>query len=405
MMKAQKALKVRIYPNETQKVLLLKTFGCCRFIYNAMLSERKEVYEKLKDDKRSLYEYDYKTEKQYKEEYPWLSEVDSTSLQQARMNLSRAYQNFFHKLKDPKIPSSEKGFPKFKKRNAKNSYRTPQNGGNLKINFTERKIKLPKLGWVSFRDPRVLENYKINSITVSKTTTDKFYASVQYEVDIEEPKTVDPKAKGLKVKGLDMSLTNFFVDDEGNSPLYHRNYRENEKKLSSLQSRLDKATKKCDKKKLRMRINRIQEHLANKRRDFIEKLSDSLTKENDVIVVESLSLKDIAKFRYGKSVFDCAWTAFLSRLKQKAQERGKTVIQADRWFASSKTCHVCGYKNDDLSIENRVWTCPRCGTEHNRDQNAGINLKNYGLNILTAGTAGIADSVEESESRSSSVAE
>ena len=391
-MKTQKALKVRIYPNETQKVLLLKTFGCCRFIYNAMLSERKEVYEKLKDDKRVLYEYDYKTEKQYKVEYPWLSEVDSTSLQQSRIDLSHAYQNFFRKLKDPKIPSSEKGFPKFKRKNAKNSYRTPQNGNNLKLDFKERKVKLPKLGWVSFRDPRVLENYKINSITVSKTVTGKFYASIQYEVDTEEPKQIDPKTKGLKVKGLDMSLTNFFVDDEGNSPLYHRNYRENEKKLSSLQSRLDKTTRKNDKKKLRMRINRIHEHLSNKRKDFIEKLSHELTQNNDVIVVENLSLKDIAKFRYGKSVFDCAWGMFLSRLEQKAQERGKLVIQADRWFARSKTWHICGYKNADLSIENRVWVCPKCGTEHNRDQNAGINLKNYGLTILTAGTAGFADS-------------
>lgn len=389
-MKVQRALKVRLYPNETQRVLLLKTFGCCRFIYNAMLSEHKEIYEKLKNDKRSLYEYDYKTEKQYKAEYPWLSEVDSTSLQQARIDLSHAYQNFFRRLKDPKIPSSEKGFPKFKRRNARNSYRTPQNGGVLKINFEERKIKLPKLGWVSFRDPRVLENYKINSITVSKTKTDKFYASVQYEVDVEEPKQVDPKAKGLKVKGLDMSLTNFFVDDEGNSPLYHRNYRENEKKLSSLQSRLDKTTRKNDKKKLRMRINRIQEHIANRRKDFIEKLSHELTRDNDVIVVESLSLKDIAKFRYGKSVFDCAWGMFLLRLKQKAQERGKIVIQADKWFASSKTCHICGYKNNDLSVENRVWICPKCGMEHDRDQNAGINLKNYGLEILTAGTVGFA---------------
>lgn len=402
-MKTQRALKIRLYPNETQKVLLLKTFGCCRFIYNAMLSERKEVYEKLKDNKRELYEYDYKTEKQYKEEFEWLSEVDSTSLQQARMDLSHAYQNFFRKLKDPKIPSSKKGFPKFKRKHSRNSYRTPQNGNNLKLDFNERKIKLPKLGWVPFRDPRILENYKINSITVSKTTTDKFYASVQYEVDVEEPKHVDLKTKGLKVKGLDMSLTNFFVDDEGNSPLYHRNYRENEMKLSSLQSRLDKTTKKSDKKKLRMRINRIQEHLANRRRDFIEKLSHELTRDNDVIVVESLSLKDMAKFHYGKSVFDCAWGTFLSRLKQKARERGKIVIQADRWFASSKTCNVCGYVNKDLSIENRVWICPKCGMEHNRDQNAGINLKNYGLEILTAGTAGLADSVRESESQPSSM--
>lgn len=387
----QRALKVRIYPNETQKVLLLKTFGCCRLLYNLMLAEHKDVYERLKNNKRELYEYKYKTEKQYKVEYPFMSEVDSTSLQQARINLSKAYQNFFRKLKDPSIPAGQKGFPRFKCKHDRNSYRTPQNGVNLKINFKERKIKLPKLGWVSFRDSRVLDNYTINSITVSKTKTGKFYASVQYEIDVEEPKSINPKAKDLKIKGLDMSLTNFFIDDEGNSPIYERNYRINEKKLIALNIRISKETNKNKKNKLRMRFNRIHEHIANKRKDFAEKLSLQLVKENDVIVVESLSLKDMAKEKnYGKSVHDLGWAFFLQRLKTKAQERGKIIIEANKWFASSKTCNVCGYVKKDLELKDREWTCLNCGAHHHRDVNAAVNLKNYGIEFLTAGTAGIA---------------
>lgn len=403
-MKAQKALRIRLYPNETQKVQLLKTFGCCRLIYNKMLEERIQVYEQLKDNRRELYEYNYKTEKQYKEEFPFLKEVDSTALQQARMNLSRAYQNFFRRVKN--LSESKKGFPKFKRKDERNSYRTPQNGGFLKLDFENRKLKLPKLGWVSFKDSRVLTDYKINSITVSRTTTGKFYASIQYEVDIESPKKVDVITKQTRVKGLDMSLTNFFVDDEGKSPVYDRNYRLNEKKLSSLQSRIDKETNKSKKKKLRLRINRIHEHIANKRKDFVEKLSDRLTKENDVIVVETLSLQDMAKSRFGKSVNDLGWYQFLQRLKVKANERGKIVIEANKWFASSKTCNVCGYNNKTLTLSDRSWCCPRCGTSHHRDENAAINLKNYGIEFLTAGTVGIAVLDNSgTESRSSLVAE
>ena len=392
-----KALKIRIYPNVQQEVLLNKTFGCTRFVYNSMLSERKEVYSKLKDKPRELYEYKYKTEKQLKEEFPFLKEVDSIALQQARMNLGVAYENFWRKCKDPKVPSSEKGFPKFKRKNAKNSFRTVMVTGNLKIDFDLKKIKAPKLGWINFRDNRRIDDIKIHSMTFSRTPSMKYYVSILYEDKIENKPQVDLSRTDLKVKGLDMSLTNFFVDDEGNSPQYDRNYRTSEKKIAYLCQKISTTKSKSLKNKLKLRLARIHEHIANKRKDFNEKLSTKLVKENDVIVIESLSLKDMAKFRkweerrnskdksnHGKSINDLGWYYFVQRLKTKAQEQGKVIVEANRWFASSKTCNICGYVNRDLTISDRSWICPHCGTEHNRDENAAINLRN----LITAGTAG-----------------
>ena len=398
-----KALKIRIYPNVEQTSLLNKTFGCTRFIYNTMLSERKEVYSKLKDKPRELYEYKYKTEKQLKEEFQFLKEVDSIALQQARMNLGMAYENFWRKCKDPKVPSSEKGFPKFKRKNAKNSFRTVMVTGNLKIDFELKKIKAPKLGWISYHDDRKIKDIKIHSMTFSRTPSLKYYVSILYKDVVENKPQVDLNRTDLKVKGLDMSLTNFFVDDEGNSPQYDKNYRISEKKIAYLSQKISTTKSKSLRNKLKLRLARIHEHISNKRKDFNEKLSTKLVKENDVIVIESLSLKDMAKFRkwserkdskdksnHGKSVNDLGWYTFVQRLKTKAEEQGKVVIEANKWFASSKTCNVCGYVNKDLTISDRSWICPNCGTEHNRDQNAAINLKQ----IFTAGTVGRADGIQ-----------
>ena len=398
-----KALKIRIYPNVEQRCLLNKTFGCTRFVYNSMLSERKKVYGELKELPRELYEYKYKTEKQLKEEFPFLKEVDSIALQQARMNLGTAYENFFRRCKDSRIPSSEKGFPKFKKKNSKNSFRTIMINGNLNIDFERKKIKAPKIGWISYHDDRRIEDIKIHSMTFSRTPSLKYYVSILYEDVVENKPQIDLNRTDLKVKGLDMSLTNFFVDDEGNSPQYDRNYRTYEKKISELQQKLSTTKSKSLKNKLRLRLARIHEHIANKRKDFNEKLSTKLVKENDVIVIESLSLKDMAKFKkweerkeskdksnHGKSVNDLGWYTFVQRLKTKAEEQGKIIMEADKWFASSKTCNVCGYVNKDLTISDRTWLCPRCGKEHNRDENAAINLKQ----IFTAGTAGRADGIQ-----------
>ena len=398
-----KALKIRIYPNVQQTSLLNKTFGCTRFIYNTMLSEGKEVYDKLKHNSRELYEYKYKTEKQLKDEFEFLKEVDSVALQQARMNLGVAYENFWRRCKDSRIPSSEKGFPKFKRKNAKNSYRAVCSHDNLKIDFKRKKVKAPKIGWISYHDDRRIEDIKIQSMTFSRTPSLKYYVSILYEDNTENKQQVDLNRTDLKVKGLDMSLTNFFIDDEGNSPQYDKNYRISEKKIAYLSQKISTTKSKSLRNKLKLRLARIHEHISNKRKDFNEKLSTKLVKENDVIVIESLSLKDMAKFRkwserkdskdksnHGKSVNDLGWYTFVQRLKTKAQEQGKVVIEANKWFASSKTCNVCGYVNKDLTISDRSWICPKCGTEHNRDQNAAINLKQ----IFTAGTAGRADGIQ-----------
>ena len=308
-----------------------------------------------------------------------------------------AYQNFFRRCKDSRIPSSEKGFPKFKKRNAKNSFRTVMTSNNLQVNFDKKEVKAPKIGWISFRDNRIVANIKIHSMTFSRTPSQKYYVSILYEDNVPNKEKVDLTRKDLKVKGLDMSLTNFFVDDEGNSPQYDKNYRTAEKKIAWLQTKISTTKNKSLKRKLRLRLTRLHEHIANKRKDFVEKTSTKLVKENDVIVIESLSLKDMAKFRkweerknskdksnHGKSVNDLGWYYFVNRLKTKAEEQGKIIMEADKWFASSKTCNVCGYVNKDLTISDRTWLCPRCGKEHNRDQNAAINLKH----LITEGTSG-----------------
>ena len=295
--------------------------------------------------------------------------------------MNAAYANFFRRVKNPKI--KEKGFPNFKRKNAKNSFRVQCVNSNIKVDFRRKKVKLPKIGWITYHDPRIIEKINIHSATVSKSTIDKYYVSILYDVEIPEPKQLDLKAKGLKVKGLDMSLTNFFVDDEGTSPMYDRNYRKFEKKIQDIQRLLSSETKKFKKTKLRKRLAKVHEHIANKRKDFIEKLSHKLVHENDVIVIETLSLKDIAKFRtweerknssdkanHGKSAYDLGWSMFLNRLKTKAEENGKMIIEADKWFASSKTCNHCGYVNKDLTIKDREWTCPKCGSKLMRDTNA-----------------------------------
>jgi putative transposase len=201
-----------------------------------------------------------------------------------------------------------------------------------------------------------------------------------------------------------MSLTNFFVDDEGNSPMYDRNYRLFENKIQNLQRMLSSETKKYKKKQLRKRLTRVHEHIANKRHDFIEKLSYKLVHENDVIIIETLSLKDIAKFRtweerknskdksnHGKSVHNLGWGIFLNRLKTKAEENGKIILKADKWFASSKTCNHCGYINKELTVEDREWICPICNNSIQRDMNAAMNLKDLGLKFLAEGSSVNAD--------------
>ncbi len=383
-MEINKALKVRIYPNKEQAVQINKTLGCSRAIYNMMLHERITFYEENKDDRRKVYEHRYKTEKQYKEELEWLKGVDSQALQQARMDLSNAYSNFFKSLKGSR-KGKKVGFPKYKKKKTGSSYRSCIVNNNIKIDFRNRKLQLPKVGKINFRDHRTSFEGKIKSITVSRTTTGKYFASLlfEYEKEIEKKTVKDPN----KVIGLDMSLERFYVDHKGKSPDYKRNTRKCAKQLAVTQCRMSKKKKGSQNWiKAKHRVVTIHEKITNSRKDFNRKLATELVNKYDAICIETLSLKSMSRaLKLGKSVHDLGYAGFVSRLKQKAKETGTHIIQADRWFASSKMCNVCGYKNKDLLLHERSWTCLNCQTTHDRDVNAGINLRNVGLEILGLG--------------------
>lgn len=382
-----RALKIRLYPNKEQETQILKTLGSCRFLYNQMLAERIKTYDEWKasgEDVRKLYEHQYKTEKQYKQEFEWLSEVDSISLQQSRIDLSMAYQNFFRSLKG-KRKGEKVGFPKFHKRGQKDSYRTLNLGTNVSINYETRKVKLPKLGWVNYRDLRKNIKGEIKQATVSRTKTGKYFVSILFEQELElEGVEIN---QDLKTKGLDMNLSSFYVDDQGNSPAYEHIYRKNEPRLKRLQRKVSKKQKGSkNREKAQLRVNRVFEKITNSRKDFTQKLSTKLIRENDVIVVESLNLRAMAQcLNLGKSVNDLGYGEFLRQLQYKALWNNAILIEADKWFASSKTCSKCGYVHKNLQLQDRVFNCPSCGFEIDRDQNAGINLKNYGLRELGLG--------------------
>lgn len=303
----QKVIKVRLYPNKSQEQMLLKTMGCCRFLYNQMLAERINTWEELKNDKDRLYGYKYRTEKSYKEEFDFLKEVDSVALQQSRRDLESAYQNFYKRVRKG---DKKKGFPKFKRKDEKNSFRVHNTANNIRFDSENHKIKIPKITWIKYRDNRTV-NGKLKQITISKTTTNKFFASLLFEVE-EEPKTLIQKTNELRVKGLDMSLSNFFVDDEGCSPEYIRLFRTYENKLSNIHRLIDNSNSKVFKRRMRLRANRINEKISNRRKDFVEKLSTKLNRENDVIILESLSLQEMSQgYHLGKSVYDLGWGLFV----------------------------------------------------------------------------------------------
>lgn len=342
-----------------------------------MLDEHIQVYKDHKENKEAVYGWKYKTEKQYKEEFEFLKEADSVALVQARRHLDVAYNNFFKSISGRR-KGAKIGFPRFKKKKNRGSYTTL----SIIIKVLDPKhIKLPKLGIVkTCINLLSINKDKIRSVTVSRTSTGKYYCSVLFE---KEVKSIDkvPLTKDSKVIGLDMSLSKFFVDNQDNSPAYEKIYKKYEKKLKRLQH-LEAIKMKGSRKqrKLRKSINLINEKISNKRKDFSHKLSTKTVKENDVIVVESLNLKQMCQqFKLGKSIMDLGYHQFINQLKYKCDWYGKHLIEADHWFASSKICNKCGFKYQDLSLKDRKWVCPNCGTTIDRDINAAINLRDLGV--------------------------
>ncbi|MGB4406897.1 MAG: transposase [Sphaerochaeta sp.] len=384
-MKQNKALKIRIYPDAKQTEQLNKTLGCARAIYNLMLHERITVFEENRDDRQKLYGYTYKEVSAYKKEYEWLKEADSQALAWEKVNLLHAYSNFFTSLKGER-KGQKVGFPKYKKKKTKNSYTSSLVNGNMAIDFESKKVKLPKLGWIQYRDQRTSAEGRIKSVTVSRSSSGKYFASFlfEYEAPVIIKKVVtDPE----RVVGLDMALENFYVDHEGNTPGFTRNTRRYETHLAQAQRRLSKKKKGSQNwYKAKHRVALVHETIANARADFNRKLATELCSKYDAVCIETLSLKGMSRaLNLGKSVHDLGYANFVSRLKQKATETGTNVIQVDKWYPSSKLCSNCGYKNSALTLKDRTWKCPTCGAVHSRDENAAINLRNVGLNLLGLG--------------------
>ena len=378
-----KAIKIRLYPNIEQSSKINQFCGANRFLYNKMLEERQNAYKEYKNNNNlnALWIHKYKTEKDYKQEFTWMKEIESTSLQQTRMHLIDAYNNFFKSLKNQRKGNSQ--FPKFKKRGAKDSYTSINNNNTIQIDYKNHKIKLPKLGLVNFRDNRILNNITIKSVVISKTKTNKYFCSIKYSYNIDIPEKIQ-YSNDLVITGLDMSLENFYIDCKNNHPDYIKNYRKNLKHLQYLQRQVSKKQKgSSNRKKSQFKVNKVYEKIANSRKDFIEKLSTDLIKKNDCIVIESLNIKAMSQcLHLGKSVLDLGWGMFVQRLDQKIYLTNKILIKADKWFASSQICHVCGYQNKSLTLNEREWICPNCGSNLLRDENAAINLRNYGIKLL-----------------------
>ena len=371
---ANKAYKFRIYPNKEQQVLFAKTFGCVRLVYNHWLDRKIKQYE---DDKTTLtYASCAKelAEMKKKDEYLFLQEVDSISLQQSLRHLDTAFQNFF---KQPKT-----GFPRFKsKKYNQNSYSTVCINGNISI--SNGYLKLPKIGQVKLKQHRnIPSNYTLRSVTVSQTPSGKYYTSIlfEYENQVQKQEMYD-------FLGLDFSMHELYKDSNGNEPAYPRYYRQAEKRLKREQRKLSKMQKGSkNRDKQRIKVAKLHEKVANQRKDFLHKQSRQITNAYDCVCVEDLDMKAMSQsLNFGKSVSDNGWGMFVTFLKYKLEERGKKLVKVDKFFASSQTCSICGYVNKETkNLSIRAWDCPECGTHHDRDLNAAINIRNEGMRIVFA---------------------
>ena len=375
---AERAVKYRLYPTTGQIVMFNRTFGCCRKIWNLMLADKLDGYEKTG-------KFAYVTPARYKKDYPFLGEVDSLALANVQKHLEAAFSSHFSKTRRKKT-----GFPKFKSaKKSRKSYTTNNQNGTVGI-VDGRYIKLPKIGLVKAVIHRLPEdNWKLKSATVSREPDGSYYVSVMFKFDAPG---FDYEIDESKSIGLDYASDCLFVDNDGNKGSNHKYFRESQKKLVKEQRRLSRmqGSRKGEAKsnnylKQQIKVNRIQRHAANQRRDSLHKLSTEIANQYDIVCIETLNMKAMSnrKFRNGKSTMDNGFGMFVAMLAYKLAERHKILVKVSKWYPSSQLCSKCGFQNREVrNLKIRAWDCPSCGVHHNRDVNAACNILHEGLRLL-----------------------
>ena len=373
-MNTYKAYKLRIYPTDSQRELIEKTFGCTRYIYNNFLAERKNKYEESKT-KVHVYEQ-LKKLTDLKREKEWLREIDSCALQASVYNLDDAFQGFFH----------DKGYPKFRAKGVHESFRTNNTLSTYKnkkyetirIDFNKRIITLPKLKKVKFRGYRTTKEMvgKIKSATISKDAN-KYFVSILVEVPFIKY-SINPTS----IVGLDLGIKDFIVTSNGEK--LKNEVKVNEKRLKGLQKGLARCKPGSKNRyKVKLKIQRLYLKIRNARKHMIYKLANNILKENDIVAVESLDVKSMYQVhKIAKHLKNIPISEFIRVLKYKSNWLGKKVIEINKYYPSSQCCNRCDYKNEEVkNLSVRKWTCPRCGLIHDRDINASINIMFEGLKI------------------------
>lgn len=367
-----RAYKYRIYPTDEQKLLLAKTFGCCRFVYNWALNLKIEAY---KQEKKSIgnVELINRMKSELKAAHEWLSEVNSQSLQSALRNLDTAYKNFFR-------DTHTVGFPKFKSCKSKQSFQCPR---HCSVDFVNGTISIPKAKDI----PAVLHRrFKgtVKTVTVSMTHSGKYFASVLVDTAIQElPASA---IQGDTTLGIDLGIKSLAVCSDGRTFDNPKNLKRSLDRLKFLQKRLSRKQKgSANRNKARSRVARLQGHIANRRKDNLHKITHALTHDSQVrtICMEDLNVKGMQRNHHlAQAVGDASFGTFLTLLEYKCSWYGVNLIKIDRFAPSSKTCGKCGYVYKRLKLSERSWTCPECGTHHDRDFNAACNIKEFGLKAL-----------------------
>lgn len=367
-----RAYKYRIYPTDEQKVLFAKTFGCCRFVYNWALNLKIEAY---KQEKKSIgnVELTNRMKSELKAEHEWLSEVNSQSLQSALRNLDSAYTNFFRNTKTV-------GFPRFKSRRDRQSFLCPQ---HCRVDFEKGTLTIPKAKDISAVPHRKFKGM-VKTVTISMTPSGKYFASVLVDTTIQElPASA---IQGNTTLGIDLGIKSLAVCSDGRTFDNPKNLQRSLDRLKLLQKRLSRKQKgSANRNKARIRVARLQERIANCRKDNLHKITHALTHDSQVrtLCMEDLNVKGMQHNHHlAQAVGDASFGMFLMLLEYKCRWYGVNLIKIDRFVPSSKTCGKCGYVYKGLKLNERNWTCPECSTHHDRDFNAACNIKEFGLKAL-----------------------